>query len=95
MSNEIHEKKEIVKLEEKLGADFFAGLRVSSEEELKNRIKQLALDAQTTRQAMKDDVELQDLLEQIKEIRAPYLEAERLNRMRQRAIFLILQEKGN
>jgi len=93
--DKIHDKKEIVKLEEKLGSDYFAGLRVSSESDLKDAMRKLSLDNQVTLQAKKDDIELQDVIERKKDMEKPYSDHLKLIKLKQRAIFLLLQEKGN
>jgi NAD-dependent DNA ligase len=89
------DNKEIVKLEKKLGGEFFSLLRGSTDAELKSKLQSHAVDYHTLHQAMVTDSELNELQEKIKEVKAPYENAVKINMLRQRAIFLVMQEKGS
>lgn len=95
MSDKLQDNKEIVKLEKKLGEEFFSMLRASTDSELRNVLQKHAVGYHTLKQALMTDPELNELHERIKDLEAPYETAVKINMLRQRAIFLVMQEKGS
>lgn len=93
MSNELSAEKEIVKLEKQLGSDYANELRALNAEQLEVKLSQLAKHNQEIDKAKKDDVELQDARERVRDMSAPYNESKKMNKLRTRLLYLIMTDE--
>jgi hypothetical protein len=93
MSNQLAEKKEIVKLEEKLGEGVAADFRAMPVKELEFKLLELSKHMQEIVTTQKEDEELQNAKDLVKELSAPYREQMGGNKLKQRFIHLLIKDK--
>lgn len=93
MSNELSQKKEITKLEEKLGEGVAADFRSMPIKELEFKLLELSKHMQEIITTQNGDEALQDAKDLVKELSAPYREQTAGNKLKQRFIHLLIKDK--
>jgi peptidoglycan hydrolase CwlO-like protein len=97
MSDELNKDKELTKLEKEFinkgEQNFITEVRRASFEELDNKIKELAKHRESIQDTMKQDPELKELQEKLKELKAPYVEQRKWNSKKARMVYLVMTEE--
>lgn len=90
----LNESKEIVKLEKKLGENNASHFRGMSKSELEYKLLEMANHREEIVTTQKNDTQLNDTKELLKELNAPYKEQLQQNKLKCRFIHLLLKEKS-
>lgn len=92
--DKLKENKEIVKLEKAIGDSSTSHFRGLTKSELEFKLLELAKHREELVTTEKEDEELQRAKDLIKELKAPYAEQNKHNKLKCRFIHLLIKEKS-
>ena len=81
-------------LEKKIGGSFISEARGFTKAQLEAKLLELSKYREQIEEAQKDDPDIQEMKEELKELNRPYNESKKANSLKSKAIYLLMLEQA-